>query len=63
MIKTANYSRLRYPLFFGGLFLIEIGGLLYHFLSGPKGFTVMDLVPFAVVGFLIYLASLFVPRS
>ncbi|MEM0158626.1 MAG: hypothetical protein QW812_03850 [Thermoplasmataceae archaeon] len=59
----ANYSRLRYPLFFGGLFLIEIGGLLFHFLSGSHSFSVYDVVPFAVVGFVIYLASLFVPRA
>lgn len=54
-----NLSSVRYPLFFGGLFIIEIGGLLYHFLN----ISVTDLTAFAAVGFIVYFLSIVVPWS
>ena len=53
-IMKAGY---RYPFFFLGLFIIELGGLAYKFLS----FTIQDVEIFAVVGFLIFLFSLITP--
>ncbi|MHB1492275.1 MAG: hypothetical protein ACYCSG_04865 [Thermoplasmataceae archaeon] len=47
----------RYPLFFLGLFIIELGGLAYRFMS----FSIQDVEIFAVVGFLIFLSSLITP--
>jgi hypothetical protein len=54
-----NLSSVRYPLFFVGLFIIEIGGLLYHFLKIP----VNELVVFAAVGFIVYFLSIAAPWS
>lgn len=54
-----NLSSVRYPLFFVGLFIIEIGGLLYHFLNIPLN----ELVAFAAIGFVIYFLSMAVPWS
>lgn len=54
-----NLSSVRYPLFFLGLFLIEVGGLLYHFLNLSEN----NLVMFAAVGFIIYFISLAAPWS
>ena len=56
-MNTKDMSKIRYPLFFLGLFIIEIGGLLYKF----DNLKPMDIVPFAVVGFIIYLVALAVP--
>lgn len=53
-----NISSVRYPLFFVGLFIIEIGGLLYHFL----GISENAVVAFAVVGFIVYFLSIAIPR-
>lgn len=54
-----NLSSVRYPLFFGGLFIIEIGGLLYHFLH----VSLSTLTAFAAAGFVVYLLSLVAPWS
>ncbi len=54
-----NMSNMRFPLFFFGLLIIEIGGLLYHFLNISE----TDVVLFATVGFIIYLISLAAPWS
>ncbi len=54
-----NLSSVRYPLFFLGLFIIEIGGLLYHFYSIPLN----ELVSFAVIGFVVYFISIAAPWS
>lgn len=54
-----NLSSVRYPLFFVGLFIIEIGGLLYHFLNIPLN----DVVVFAAVGFIVYFLAIVVPWS
>ncbi len=54
-----NLSSVRYPLFFLGLFIIEIGGLLYHFLNISEN----DVVVFATVGFIVFFLSLAVPWS
>lgn len=54
-----NLSSVRYPLFFGGLFIIEVGGLLYHFLNVSLGI----LTAFAAVGFIVYFLSIVVPWS
>lgn len=56
-MKTKDLGKIRYPLFFLGLFVIEIGGILYKF----EHLKPIDIVPFAVVGFLIYLTALAVP--
>ncbi len=56
---TRNLSSVRFPLFFLGLLVIEVGGLLYHFMNIPENFLVM----FAAVGFIIYLISLVAPWS
>ena len=54
-----NLSSVRYPLFFAGIFLIELGGLLFHFLKIP----IVDVAVFAALGFLIYFLSIAVPWS
>ncbi len=54
-----NLSSVRYPLFFLGLFIIEVGGLLYHFLNISEN----DLVAFAAIGFIVYFISLAAPWS
>lgn len=54
-----NLSSVRYPLFFLGLFIIEVGGLLYHFIGIPEN----ELVVFAAVGFIVYFVSLAAPWS
>lgn len=53
-----NITSARYPLFFVGLFIIEIGGLLYHFV----GISENEVVAFAVIGFIIYFLSIAIPR-
>lgn len=54
-----NLSSVRYPLFFLGLFTIEIGGLLYHFLGIPLN----ELAVFAAIGFIVYFLSIAAPWS
>ena len=54
-----NLSSVRYTLFFAGIFLIELGGLLFHFLKIP----IVDVAVFAALGFVIYFLSIAVPRS
>jgi hypothetical protein len=54
-----NMSSVRFPLFFLGLFMIEVGGLLYHFMNISENLLVM----FAAIGFIIYLISLVAPWS
>ena len=49
--------RYRYPLFFLGLFLIEIAGLSYKFLS----LQVQSVEAFVIVGFVIFLFSIGMP--
>lgn len=53
-----SITSVRYPLFFLGLFIIEIGGLLYHFL----GISENALVVFAALGFIVYFISIALPR-
>ncbi|MHB8360713.1 MAG: hypothetical protein ACYDAO_00840 [Thermoplasmataceae archaeon] len=53
-IMKASY---RYPLFFLGLFIIELGGLGYRFLS----LTIPNVEAMAAVGFIIFLSSLIIP--
>lgn len=50
-------SAYRYPFFFLGLLLIEIGGLYYKFVSAD----VMNTAYFVIVGFVIFLLSLAIP--
>lgn len=50
-------SRARYPMFFFGIFLIELGGLLLHFAK----LSMLGTEIFAAVGFLVFLASFLVP--
>lgn len=54
-----NLSSVRYPLFFLGFLIIEIGGLLYHFLHLSED----NLVIFVAVGFIVYFLSLAAPWS
>lgn len=58
-MRTTDLGKVRYPLFFLGLLIIEIGGVLYKY----EGLKPLDIVPFAVAGFLIYLIALIVPWS
>ena len=58
-MRTNDLGKIRYPLFFLGLLIIEIGGVLYKF----EGLKPLDMVPFAVAGFIIYLMALVVPWS
>lgn len=58
-MRTTDLGKVRYPLFFLGLIIIEIGGVLYKY----EGLKPLDIVPFAVAGFLIYLIALIVPWS
>ncbi len=51
-------SAWRYPLFFLGLFLIEMGGLYYKFIQGA---TITGTVYFVIVGFIIFLISVLTP--
>lgn len=54
-----NLSSVRFPLFFLGLLIIEVGGLLYHFLNISE----TSLALFAAIGFIVYLSSIAVPWS
>ncbi len=47
-------SRYRYPLFFLGIFIMEIAGVLYKFIDLGK----MDAVGIVVVGFLLFAFSI-----
>ncbi|MHB1440700.1 MAG: hypothetical protein ACYCSO_06560 [Cuniculiplasma sp.] len=47
----------RYPLFFLGLFIIELGGLYYKFIAS----NITNTEYFVVVGFIIFLVSLITP--
>lgn len=58
-MRTKDLGKVRYPLFFLGLLIIEAGGVLYKY----EGLKPLDIVPFAVAGFLIYLIALIVPWS
>ena len=50
-------SAWRYPLFFMGLFLIEIGGIYYKFIAQNLSNTEY----FVIAGFVIFLISLITP--
>ena len=58
-MKVKNYmkSKYRYPLFFLGIFLVELGGLYYKFVSA----NVTDTEYFVIPGFVIFLISLITP--
>jgi hypothetical protein len=50
-------SKYRYPLFFLGIFIMELGGLFYKFVTQ----NVTDVEYFVIPGFLIFLISLATP--
>lgn len=56
MIKILK-SRWRYPLFFLGILIIEIGGLYYKFISA----NVTNTAYFAVVGCILFVLSIILP--
>ncbi len=56
MVKILK-SRWRYPLFFLGILIIEIGGFYYKFVSQ----NVTNTAYLAAVGFIIFLISIFLP--
>ncbi|MCL5665294.1 MAG: hypothetical protein M1315_00425 [Candidatus Thermoplasmatota archaeon] len=56
-MKSILRSRARYPMFFTGIFLIELGGLLLHFAK----LSLLGTEIFAAVGFLVFLASFLIP--
>ncbi len=56
-LKSILRSRARYPMFFTGIFLIELGGLLLHFAK----LSLLGTEIFAAVGFLVFLASFLIP--
>ncbi|SIM44361.1 succinate dehydrogenase/fumarate reductase subunit D [Cuniculiplasma divulgatum] len=59
MIQMGKYmkSAWRYPLFFLGLFLIEIGGVYYKFIAQ----NLTNTEYFVIAGFVIFLISLITP--
>ena len=56
MMKLMKAS-LRYPLFFLGILLIEMGGLYYKFVSQ----NVTNTAYFVIVGFIVFLLSIVTP--
>ncbi len=56
-MKKYMKSSWRYPLFFLGLFLIELGGLYYKFISA----NVTNTEYFVITGFVVFLLSLIIP--
>ncbi len=56
-MKNYMKSKYRYPLFFLGIFLVELGGLFYKFVTA----SVTDAEYFVIPGFIIFLISLITP--
>ncbi|GGM73818.1 hypothetical protein GCM10007108_09710 [Thermogymnomonas acidicola] len=56
-MKSIMNSRARYPLFFTGLFVIELAGLLLKFAH----ITELTVEVMAGIGFVIFLLSFIVP--
>ena len=56
-MKHIFKSRYRYPLFVLGIFLIELGGLVFHFLKA----SVVGAEILAIIGFFVFLSSFLVP--